>query len=495
MKTNQPSGRDIFCSIKSTLFSGYALASLLALWGAGCASQRMHVVTDPVGAEVTVSDARGEVVMTANAPCDVSVAFSHFNPNYNLNVTPPANLADRYLEETTNITADVFSRLPLYGNYGDNNHRQLNLSLEEKLYTVLPYVEIVLDASHTWRGAVIKSRAYKDISEAGGAVPTQIADFGDNFGIQSLALSPDGKRIVYSIASYTLPPQELQKIFSAAEPRTIDIAGANLNAISTTGGGIEHITSEAFRDMFPSFTADGEYLLFTSNRRRPNSEDILRISAKERSGISDIYVHSDARLMRPTQAKDGTIAFCMEVPNALDAKQRFTIWTLGGPNQFPTQIQIGSQPAISPDGKHIAYIGADGNLWVVNTDGSQATQLSFGADKIVERYKNSLSAEELARYNAFVNQFGFPEKMPFSYPSWSADGQKIVYTAMEGSDPTGRPNEDVWIMNYDGSGKQQLTTNGSIDRYPLLSPDGKWVYFISNRGGHWAIWRIAAPSQ
>jgi len=492
MKTTRIPDMDNNHPLQIKLFSACALAAVLALVCAGCASQQMHVVTDPPGAQVSVSNAKGKQMMTVVAPFDVSVPFSDSNPNYTFKVTPPANLGERYLGQSTNITAAVFSSLPPYLN---ENFRQLNIRLEEKLYTVLPYVEVVLDASRTWRGAVIWSRAYKDISEAGGAVPTQIVDFGDNTGIQSLALSPDGNHIVYSIASYTLAPQELQKVFSAAEPRTIDIAGANLNAVSISAGGIEHITSENFRDMFPSFSSDGQYLFFSSNRRRADSEDILRISAQHRSGISDIYVHRDARLMRPTQARDGTVAFCMEVPNALDAKQRFTVWTLGGSNQFPTQIQIGSQPAISPDGKRIAYIGADGNLWVVNIDGSQATQLSFGADKIVERYKSSLSQEELTRYESFVGQFGFPEKMPFSYPSWSADGQRIAYTGMEGSDATGRPNEDIWIMDYDGANKQQLTTNGSIDRYPLLSPDGKWVYFMSNRGGRWAIWRIAAPSR
>jgi hypothetical protein len=129
----------------------------------------------------------------------------------------------------------------------------------------------------------------------------------------------------------------------------------------------------------------------------------------------------------------------------------------------------------------------------VNTDGALPTQLTFGAEKVLERYRANLSPKELQRFEAFVREYGSAEKMPFSLPSWSKDGRRIVYTAMEGSDSTGRPNEDIWIMDYDGSNRRQLTTNGSIDRYPLLSPDGKWVYFMSNRGGHWAIWRI--PTQ
>ncbi|HNJ72521.1 MAG TPA: hypothetical protein PL129_08475, partial [bacterium] len=39
----------------------------------------------------------------------------------------------------------------------------------------------------------------------------------------------------------------------------------------------------------------------------------------------------------------------------------------------------------------------------------------------------------------------------FCHPSWSPDGSKIVYT----SSKTG--NEEIWIMNSDGTGKTQLT--------------------------------------
>lgn len=468
----------------------FALALVGITLVSGCAT-KLFVHTEPAGSMVVVKSADNRDVRTGLAPFESPVDFKKGQQNYVVDVAPGGAMSERYNPTSVKLSSASYSGLPMVD--GNPKKRRLDVKLDEKSYVLLPYVEVVLDARRTWRGVVTRSRAYKDVSEAGGAVPTRIIDFGDNIGVQSMALSPDGNRIVYSLANYNLSPTDLQKIFSAAEPRNIDIAGANLHAVSISAGGIEHITSENFRDLFPSFTPDGERLLMTSNRRRALSEDILMLSAVRRSGISDIYVHRDARILRPTQSQDGTIAFAVDESNPIDPKQRYTIWTLGGANQFPTQIQIGSQPAISPDGKRIAYIGPDGNLWVVNTDGSAATQLSSGAEQILDRYKQSLSAEELTRYEGFVRDIGFPDKMPFSYPSWSKDGKAILYTAMEGSDPNGRPNEDIWVMHFDGSGKRQLTTNGSIDRYPLLSPDGKWVYFMSNRGGRWAIWRIPGP--
>jgi dipeptidyl aminopeptidase/acylaminoacyl peptidase len=454
-----------------------------------CASRQLRVTTEPAGSLVTLRNPAGETVGSTTAPLDAKIKLKGKN-GYTVEVQPPPGMSERYAPATAQVTTDVYEALPqLTG----PDSRQLEIKLEEKAVVIVPYVEVVLDPRRAWRGVVTRSRAYKDVSETGGKVPTRILEFGDNLGIQSLALSPDGNRIIYSVANYGLSPSDLQAILATSELKVIDITGANLSAVSVGAAGIEHITSENFRDLFPSFTADGQKLLFSSNRRRAGSEDILMISSTQRGPISDVYVHRDARILRPTQSDDGTIAFSVEEPNPIDAKQRFTIWTIGGLNRFPTQIQTGSQPAISPDGKRIAYIGQDENLWMVNSDGSLPTQLTFGSDKILESYRQSLSKDELARYQAFVAEFGFSEKMPFSYPSWSKDGKYILYTGMEGSDPSGRPNEDIWVMRFDGSEKRQLTTNGSIDRYPMFSPDAKWVYFMSNRGGRWAIWRIQGP--
>jgi TolB protein len=61
-----------------------------------------------------------------------------------------------------------------------------------------------------------------------------------------------------------------------------------------------------------------------------------------------------------------------------------------------------------------------------------------------------------------------------SYPAWSPDGTKIAY--LEGSGL----NQDVWVMNADGTGKTQLTNDKKSGR-PAWSPDGKQIVFTSSR--------------
>jgi hypothetical protein len=472
-----------------TLIAGL-LCGVLILQ-AGCATTKLKVVATPEQSTVRITDNGGATVASGVAPVEAPINFSK-SDSYIVTVEPPAGTAKAYLTAEEQITKARYQDLPRAAN--DNYTRELTLKLSEKGVVIVTEVVVVLTPKGEWRGVPTKSRAYKDVSETGGAIPSRVVEFSKNIAVQGLALSPDGDHIAYSAANYRQSIEDLQKLASAAEPRLIDIIGANLHIAGVNQGGIQHITSENFRDMFPSFTADGKFLLFSSNRRRANSEDLLMMNWQERTGIVNVYLDNrDGRALRPTQSKEGIIGFCLEVADPQDPNQRFTIWTLGGPNKYPTLIGTGSQPSISPDGKRMAYIGADGNLWVINVDGAQATQLTFGAEQIIKRYKESLSPEEQKWYERVVDELGVAEKQPYSYPSWSADGSQIVYTAMEGSDPSGRPNEDIWVMGFDGSNKRQMTTNGSIDRYPLLSPDGKHIYFMSNRGGQWAIWRIQAP--
>jgi len=41
-----------------------------------------------------------------------------------------------------------------------------------------------------------------------------------------------------------------------------------------------------------------------------------------------------------------------------------------------------------------------------------------------------------------------------------------------------------------GGLEQRLTSKGGYDDGPEYTPDGKWIYFNSNRSGGWDIWRM-----
>jgi TolB protein len=58
-------------------------------------------------------------------------------------------------------------------------------------------------------------------------------------------------------------------------------------------------------------------------------------------------------------------------------------------------------------------------------------------------------------------------------PEYSPDGKYIYYNA----NPTG--TMQIWRMKPDGSGKEQITFDAYNDWFPHISPDGKWMVFLS----------------
>jgi DNA-binding winged helix-turn-helix (wHTH) protein/Tol biopolymer transport system component len=66
----------------------------------------------------------------------------------------------------------------------------------------------------------------------------------------------------------------------------------------------------------------------------------------------------------------------------------------------------------------------------------------------------------------------------------------IVFSSMMTGD-----DDNIWSINPDGSGKQQLTNDPADDRYPVVSSDGNRVFFSSNRTGEGQVWRMNADGS
>ncbi|MGB0766399.1 MAG: hypothetical protein ACPGYV_01670 [Phycisphaeraceae bacterium] len=467
------------------------LLVLLILGGCG-PSTKLVIQSEPKGGIISVRNAEGKVIHEGLSPTTVGLDYED-NAAYTITAIPQPFQMETYEQSQTRLDAASYGILPLAG----DDKRTITVGLTKKDFVYIPEVREELNAEGNWVIVQVKRRSFRDIAETGGRVPALVLDLPEFKGITGMDISPDGRKVVFAESAYEKKLSEIEEATSYNGGGLIlPSEGSNLRSVMLGSSGIQHITTESFNDKFPAFTPDSQHIVFASNRRRTNLSDILRVNEAGRSGIANIYVSNrSAMTLSPSFANDGTMV--VEICEVDDAGGKVAVsdhyvWTIGGVNEYPTQIVKGSQPKISPDGKNIAYIGTDQNLWVSDVNGSNQIQLTTNATSIRDRYYDMLDDEDKAVFDT-LDDAGIKPIYPYSHPSWSPDGKYILFASMEGNDPTGRPNEDIWIMDNQGGFKQQLTTNGSTDKYPLMSPDMKTVYFLSNRGERWAMWRIQSP--
>lgn len=81
-------------------------------------------------------------------------------------------------------------------------------------------------------------------------------------------------------------------------------------------------------------------------------------------------------------------------------------------------------------------------------------------------------------------------------PQFSPDGEYIVYTVTTANLADDEPQSDLWRVSWDGSDRRPLTqTPQNSEWQPQWSADGKWIAFLSDRGGEDAetqVWLMPA---
>lgn len=146
-------------------------------------------------------------------------------------------------------------------------------------------------------------------------------------------------------------------------------------------------------------------------------------------------------------------------------------------------------PVWSPDASRIAFNVGYSDLYVANADGSGAIKVAQGTTTptwspdgttlLFSARDDNPPELHLFRMPAT----GGPKvQLTFStgqtnywadeFPSWSPDGQHIVFQRRQGSQ-----NPQIYIMNADGSNLQALTAPDICATSPTWSPDGQLIAF------------------
>ena len=69
-------------------------------------------------------------------------------------------------------------------------------------------------------------------------------------------------------------------------------------------------------------------------------------------------------------------------------------------------------------------------------------------------------------------------------PAVSPDGRYIVFVSRRNS------SGNIWRMDIDGGNQKQLT-RGNMDWNPQVTPDGRWVMYTTGQSGPRSIWKVS----
>ncbi|MEJ7846880.1 MAG: protein kinase [Pyrinomonadaceae bacterium] len=217
------------------------------------------------------------------------------------------------------------------------------------------------------------------------------------------------------------------------------------------------LTEQAGTEFFPSLAPDGKSFIYT--RESGGGLDLFwqRIGGKNPTNLTKEFPGDDTE---PAFSPDGElIAFRSD-------REPTGIYVMGATGENARRVgDFGHHPSWSPDGKEIAVSTAGRDLPNLRN----ATPSSIWIINIESGAKRMLIESDGTQ------------------PAWSPDGKKIAYWFMQ---PQGG-KRDVAVISASGGEPVIVSKDGVINWNPVWSPDGKFLYFVSDRGGNMNFWRVA----
>ncbi|ACY14128.1 protein kinase domain-containing protein [Haliangium ochraceum] len=183
---------------------------------------------------------------------------------------------------------------------------------------------------------------------------------------------------------------------------------------------------------------------------------------------------------------------------------------IGGSNAFNLTADSAyddTEPVLSPDGAHIAFRSTreGGGIYVMEVTGESVRRVvdeganpSWSPDGRSLAYAtrstllpNSRSPGELWTIDLASGRRRRVADADATQPAWSPGGHRIAYWGL----PEGGSQRDIWTVSAEGGPPVAVTDDGDLDWNPVWSPDGRYLYFASDRGGSTNMWRVAIDER
>ncbi|HEX6289764.1 MAG TPA: hypothetical protein VFZ66_11265 [Herpetosiphonaceae bacterium] len=248
----------------------------------------------------------------------------------------------------------------------------------------------------------------------------EIASFAERVVPSTPAVAPDGQTVAFSVFTFGKGPDDPAY---GTDLYLMQADGSEQQTLLAHAAPAETLTQ-------PAWSADGKTLYFTF--RKPSGEQQIE------------------RMSR-------------------DGSERSAV------------VKQGESPTLSADGQHLVYIGPDPKhnvpvLLIAGADGSNPRPLL---------HDWAFQAIAAPRFAPRGNQIVFAA-VPNPTPSPTGAQPQREDSLLDGLRPrTARAHGipwDLWIVNADGSGLQQLTKLAEDSPMPAWSPDGAWIGFKGEMG-------------
>lgn len=223
------------------------------------------------------------------------------------------------------------------------------------------------------------------------------------------------------------------------------------------------LTDQSGAEFFPSLSPDGKSVVYAS--KASGNWDLYeqRIGGKNPRNLTADAKADDTQ---PAYSPDGDrIAFRSE-------REGGGLFEMGATGESVKRLtDFGYHPAWSPDGREIAFSTHNiedpndrtlerSDIWIVDA--------STGA-------KRQLTGESVG---------------DAAQPQWSPSGARIAYWSRRKGG-----QRDLWTIAATGGTPLAVTDDVDFDWNPVWSPDGKYLYFSSDRGGQMNLWRVPIEEQ